>query len=83
MRIFRPSSQSSELEQEILKDPPLRCSISFHWNGTQDDTDRVHFYLVLQSPLLRRKSPATPWQEGNRVASISASDYESAQNKGL
>lgn len=58
---------ASELQQEILTDPPIRCGISFHWNRTQADADQVCFQILVQSALLRRESP---WLDFTSLKSI-------------
>jgi len=62
------------LQQEILANPPFRCGISFHWNGSQDDAEQVSFHVQLQAVLLRRESP---WLDFSSLKSIVFhADYE-------
>lgn len=58
---------ASELQQELLANPPIRCGISFHWNGSQDDAEQVCFRIQLHSAVLRRESP---WLDFSSLKSI-------------
>jgi len=65
---------ASALQQQILNDLPIRCGISFHWNGTQEEAERVCFQLQVQSALLRHQSP---WLDFTSLKSIVFhKDYE-------
>lgn len=35
---------ASALQQEVLPNPPIRCGISFHWNGSHEDAERCEPY---------------------------------------
>ena len=47
----------SKLNEEILRDPPIRARIEFHWNGTQELADQVTAQVSIHSALLRRQAP--------------------------
>lgn len=65
---------ASELHQQILNDPPIRCAMSFHWDGTQEDAERVCFQIQVQSAVLRHQSP---WLDFTSLKSIVfQKDYE-------
>lgn len=65
---------ASALQQELLTNPPIRCGISFHWNGSQDDAEQVCFRVQLHGAVLRRESP---WLDFSSLKSIVFhADYE-------
>lgn len=56
-----------ELQQEIRQNPPIRCGLSFHWSGTQEQADQVLIQLMFESAMLRRESP---WLDLSSLKSI-------------
>jgi hypothetical protein len=65
---------ASDLQQELLTNPPIRCGISFYWNGSQEDAEQVNLQIQIQSALLRRESA---WLDFSSLRSIVFhGDYE-------